>query len=491
VGGILGGDGARRRRGLEMSYSVLGIASLFGGIALVVAVAMLMRRSERRLGSGSGGPHLPTAPGGGTLDPISGYLDRMTGELALPAADVDEVRAELLDHILDSVASLVAEGMDRETAIREALGRLGPAAELGRQLRAAHQSTRRLLAGAGGGVFAAGGGFFFGYIVGGFMVTAVAVGLAAIGTALGAVGLHLPGLLQDPTGQAFNRILIGFTGAIAAGAATRYAARTTASVSHRTPRSVAPVWAVAGGIGFAWWALFGLIGYQNWATIAAETCIPVAAVAGAFWRVDRALPKMGRKVLAAALIAFIVVPLGLFAVGGSGSVSVSSVGEATPYQISDLHLDTVAPMAPSKWLSQSTPFETALDGNVRLVDGYELDAYLRSDPTQAAAVPALATVLANWRDLRFEAWHALPMDQPGPGGIDTRYSSPFETRPAVLDGETLHARFDFERLRDAATWWVVLTGVGPDGARYRLDEYGMGGSADFSGSAWDWLTAPQ
>jgi hypothetical protein len=50
--------------------------------------------------------------------------------------------------------------------------------------------------------------------------------------------------------------------------------------------------------------------------------------------------------------------------------------------------------------------------------------------------------------------------------------------------------FHFERLRDASPWWVVLTAVGPDGHRYLLDG-GQGGSSDFNGSAWDWLTAPQ
>jgi hypothetical protein len=37
---------------------------------------------------------------------------------------------------------------------------------------------------------------------------------------------------------------------------------------------------------------------------------------------------------------------------------------------------------------------------------------------------------------------------------------------------------------------VVLTGVAPDGQRYRLD-HGGGGTTTFYGSVWDWLTAPQ
>ena len=75
-------------------------------------------------------------------------------------------------------------------------------------------------------------------------------------------------------------------------------------------------------------------------------------------------------------------------------------------------------------------------------------------------------------------------------GVDTHYGSPFAVQPAVLQGDSLQAEFHFERMRDARSWWVVLTGVGPDGSRYRLGD-GSGNETDFNGSAWDWLTAPQ
>ena len=117
--------------------------------AFLIAAVTLVRRSEGRLGTGPDESDSPVTTGQAGADEISAYLDRMTTELRLPAADVAEVRAELADHLHDSIASLEAEGFEPERAIREALGRLGPPAALGRQLRAAHQSTRRLLAGAG------------------------------------------------------------------------------------------------------------------------------------------------------------------------------------------------------------------------------------------------------------------------------------------------------------------------------------------------------
>jgi hypothetical protein len=471
------------------------VAILVGSIALLVGAAALISRSGRRLGPGPGAPVAPGSfgsPGADAdPDPIAAYLDRMSGELTLPAADVAEVRAELADHLWDSVASLEAEGLDREAATREALGRLGPPAELGRQIRAAHQSTRRLLAGAGGGVFAAGGGFVLGYIGGGVVVTVLALGLYALVSGLAALGFHFPDLLQDSSGMGSNAILIGLTWAIAAWAATRYAARTSASVSHRTPRAVAALWALAGGLLFGWWSVFGLHGYQSWSVVAVELLIPVSAVAGAFVRTERGLFHAPRKVIAVGLIAFIILPLGLFAMAGTVTVSGSSAPQATSFQISDLHLDTVAPMAPAKWLGGDWAFRTSLDGSVKNSDGFEMVASLYSTDTQAEPTLALGAALANWKDVRFEAWHARSMEAPGPGGIDTGYSSPFTTKPAILESNSLQALFDFEHMRDAGSWWVVLTGVGPDGHRYRLDEFGFGNDTDFDGSVWDWLTAPQ
>ena len=467
--------------------TVYAIALLCGTIALVIGVVALMRRTERRLGPGPGGPSASTTPGAGAaIDPIAAYLDRMSGELALPAADVADVRAELADHLQDSIASLEAEGMGRESAIREALGRLGPAAELGRQIHAAHQSTRRLLAGAGGGVFAAGGGFVLGYIAGGFMVSAVIIGLAAVSGVLMLLGLHLPNLLSDTRGLGGNAMITVLATAIAAYAATRYAIRTSASVSHRTPRTIAVVWAVIGGLGFGLWALFGLHGYQTWYIVAAELLIPMAAVAGAFWRVERGLPQAGRAVLAAGLVAFIVLPLGLLAVAGGASVTVSSPGEATSFQMSDLHLDTVAPMAPTKWL----PEQDVISGDFAVDYAADLTVVTASRFSAEPATLPIQPLLANWRDIRFEAWHAISIDLPGPGGIDTHYTSPFAVQPATLHGDSLAASFPFQKYRDAGSWWVVLTAVGPDGRRYRLD-IGGGDYTSFSGTAWEWLTAPQ
>jgi hypothetical protein len=45
-------------------------------------------------------------------------------------------------------------------------------------------------------------------------------------------------------------------------------------------------------------------------------------------------------------------------------------------------------------------------------------------------------------------------------------------------------------MRDARSWYVLLTGVAPDGHRYRLGD-GTQDTTDFNGTVWDWLTAQQ
>ncbi|MGD0863636.1 MAG: permease prefix domain 1-containing protein [Candidatus Limnocylindrales bacterium] len=454
----------------------LAIVLFGGGPAFLIAAVALVRRSERRLGTGPDEFGPPVTPGQTGAVEISAYLHRMSTELRLPAADVAEVRAELADHLRDSIASLEAEGFELDRAIGEALGRLGPPAELGRQLRAAHQSTRRLLAGAGGGVFAAGGGFVLGYLGGSVLALLGFVAVAAVVALLGLVGVRLPDITSHDDGNTINSLLYVTAVAVAAATATRYAVRTSAGLSRRAPRTVAIFWAVGGALVFGWLAIFGMRGPQSWLSVAVELCVPVVAVASAFVRIERPMPHVGRWALIVGLsaVAVMVLALGLFAgVSTSGGAGTPQVAE---FQMSDLHLDTVAPMAPTTWLPEGT-----ITGG-----GWG------SDPASGGTSvgDTIARPLSNWTDVRFEAWHALPMDAASPGGIDTRYSAPFEVQPGILNGNDLTAVFHFERLRDAGPWWVVLTAVGPDGHRYRLDN-GGGGESYFSGSAWDWLTAPQ
>ena len=385
---------------------------------------------------------------------------------------------------LDSLSE--AEGFDPEGAIREALGRLGPPAELGRQLRAAHQSTRRLMAGAGGGVFAAGGGFVLGYLGGMALALLGFLTVVAVAALLALVGVRLPDIAPQDGGNTVNSLLYVAALAIAVATATRYAVRTSAGLSRRAPRTVAGFWAVAGALVFGWLALFGIRGPQSWPSVALELCIPLVAVGSAFFRIDRPMPHVGRWALIVTAISLAIVFLGTVAFTVSSTSSGSAPSAAPDLAVCpvsdqstscqpDLGLDTVAPMAPAEWLPGGT-FTGGGWGSDPASGGTRV-----SDTIDGQS-------LLNWTDLRYEAWHTVSMDEPGL--IDTRYSTPFAVQPAVLNGNSLSAVFHFERLRDAVWWMTFLTGVGPDGHRYRLGG-GGGGNSYFNGSAWDWLTAPQ
>jgi hypothetical protein len=475
-----------------MTINWLAAFAVFGGGgALLIAAVALVRRSERRLGDGSDEYGTPVTPRQTGDDEIAAYLDRMTTELRLPAADVAEVRAELVGHVRDSIASLEAQGFEPERAIREALGRLGPPAELGRQLRAAHQSTRRLLAGAGGGVFAAGGGFVLGYLGGIVLALLGFPAVSAVVALLAVVGVRLPDITSQDGGNTINSLLYATALALAAATGTRYAVRTSAGLSRRAPRTVAIFWAAAGALVFGWLAIFGMRGPQSWPGVALELCIPLVAIASAFVRIERPMPHVGRWAVIVAALSVVLISLSLVAVSGlstSRGAAPSLVVCSEPDQSTscqpDLHFDTVAPMAPPAWLPEGIVTGGGW-GSDPASGGTRVDGTVGSNP----AMP-IAQFRKNWHEIRFEAWHALPMDEPGPGGIDTRYSAPLAIQPAVLSGNSLSAVFHFERLRDAGEWWLSLTAVGPDGHRYRIAD-GGGGNSSFNGSAWDWLTAPQ
>jgi hypothetical protein len=455
-------------------------------ILLPVGTIKLVRRSERRLDWQPGDDDWPDSSAGTTEpDEVAAYLDRMASSLSLPAADVAEVRAELADHIADSIESLEAEGLDRAHAARESLARLGSPTELGTQIRVAHQSTRRLLAGAGGGIFAAGGGFVVGYFTG----LAIALGLFLVGALcvglLSMVGLRLF-VLESSQNNLLNSLFMAGTFVFGTAYATRYAVRVSAAYSRRAPRSVAVFWASASAIGFGWWAVFGLHGQMSWPAVVAYLCVPVVAFTAAFCRIDRPMPHVGRNVVLAGIGGFLIVVLGagmIFTATGSvqGGTTLTTIGIAHQQEPPR---GSLPPDAPAAWVPQGS----ISGGGWRSAD---TGGYLYSAITDQQAPISMATALTYWHALRFEAWHWMWPDNPdGVYGVDTRYSSPTFVLPAEIHETWLQAIFPFDRLRDPGPWEVLLTGVGPDGLRYVIADCG-GAETQFNGSVWDWLTAPQ
>jgi len=453
---------------------VIGLLGILSVLTLLVGTTVaLVRWSERRLDPGADARGL-SGPAATEADAVASYLDRLKVSLTLPAADVAEVSGEIQDHLRDSIAALEDEGFVYLDAVIEALGRLGPAAELGRQLSSAHQSTRRLLAGAGGGVFAAAGGLVLGWI-GGIALAYLVVICGALGFGLlSRLALPVPDFGSDGN-VTVNSLMMAGSLLVGAAVSTRYAVHTSAGLSRRTPHSVAPFWAVAGAIAFAWLAVFEMRGPQSWPGFVACLCVPVVSIGAALVRIERTITHAVRWALLAGLggSLTLLASLGLMlavTLADRSSPTVTA-SQAEP----DMHFGLVAPLAPQVWL----PDGTTTDG------GW-------TQPSQESGttfyVDIDATELANWHDLRFEAWRGLDDNE---AGLDPGFSTPLVSQPAARDGTTVAATIHFERMRDASSWWVFLTGLGPDGQRYRLGETLGGGSSIFYGSAWDWLTASQ
>ena len=223
-------------------------------------------------------------------------------------------------------------------------------------------------------------------------------------------------------------------------------------------------------------------GPQSWPGVVVAFCIPAVVVWAAFVRIERTMPHVGRWAVVVVLVSVVGSSLMFIAVAGasiSGGTSVVTENGQEP----DVHFDTVVLMAPAAWLPAGFPSGS---GWGQLASG---ETQVRFDFGSNPPTPT-TTALANWSDVRFEAWHALSMNDPSSYGVDPHYSSPFAIQPANFHDNNLDASFHFERMRDAKAWWVFLTGIGPDGRRYRLADGGGGGSS-FNGSVWDWLTAPQ
>lgn len=343
------------------------------------------------------------------------YLATVNAKLELPIETRREVRAELADHLSDSIAAIQAEGQDAGFATRESMARLGPADDLARDLSKTHQSTQQLLAGAAGGVWSAGIGAVQGYI---FAVTVflLAAILFTIGLrpAVDFVIAHVVRPNVDPNELGFGTALGGMLAWPAAFVAGRRGVRSSAEISGRPAARLGRWWALASLLGLGWLVMFVVTVQQSWLVVVVEIGIPIAFATGALLRVDSHLPNVrGRWGVAVAVAVLVVGSIpGLMAASFAGG-SVDG-GWDTGYTADSIGWNHVAPQWP--------------DDNMQFVvsDGVTAPATIQAGNESA---------LASFRDLRIEAWRAKPY--PGaPSGVflgllDTGYNAPFATVPAV------------------------------------------------------------
>ena len=347
---------------------------------------------------------------------LADYLDRLDTALDLSNPTRVDVRSEIRDHLEDSAAELVREGMGRDTAVSEAAARLGTPELLGRAIRKEQLTRRRLLTGLG----SAGVTALFGLTVGVAGGT-VAVFLAplvvhpAIALA-GFLGLHLylPDTVGWETQQRACAICVGiFLGA-------RRSAPLAAQATGRSRASMGPLWALAGALPFLVIALLIPLKLDIAAALSL-LLMPIAFALGVWKAQGPDDDLVSRRGIAGAALMLVVLlyPPGLRLWYFDPTTSVSAV----PVVASDARLT---------WSSD--------EGGI--------------------FVNATGVDQSRWHDLRVELWPAVPHLM----GIapDDRATAP---ALVLYPG----AQLDVNRLpAKPSDWWVALTATGPDGVRRTL-----------------------
>jgi diacylglycerol kinase len=243
-----------------MTINFVGIFFFIALLVLLAAVSIWVERRSARIEEDS--RDVARAVDARDLPPeVSEFLSALDGRLDMPAAVRAEIRLELADHLEDSIAAIEAEGLDRDRATREALARLGQPEDLAAQLRHAHQTTRRLLAGAAGGVFQAGLGVVWGAVLGYVaMLLVIVVFAILLNTALKPLvdlaASHLPNISTESQDLAANSAFGAAVLLFPAFLAARFGARACARMSRRSIRTVGLVWAGLGLLGIGYVVLF-------------------------------------------------------------------------------------------------------------------------------------------------------------------------------------------------------------------------------------------
>lgn len=432
---------------------------------------------------------------------IDEYLSRLGAGLDLPADVRAEIAAEMADHFRDSIAAIEAEGLEADRAAREAIARLGNPTELAAELTSAHRTTRRLLAGAAGGVFhatlGAAGGMVLGIVV---VAAALCESAVVTGTLLKPptdfVFASLPALRAALAGLPMVTALLAWAACMAVFLAARRGVAVSTRISRRTPTAVRRIWAVAGFALLFVAAVFVVSAPQNLLSVLSLLAVPFAFATGALTSSTPRISLQRRKVVAA---------IGVLAILSASFARNVPAWSGPPPDVADT---PQAHAAQLREFDRVAPAWTYVDGRPVLAEGGGLwgsgvirQAVGTLDPDPWSTSGPAARALSQFKDVRFEAWRAVRFDASPDIAEwipDPAYSAPYATAPADFNSVQFgpgHAEVEFDVGRVRTTEWIVfVTGIGPDGRRYRLNEpeYNMGGGpleSSFTGTIWQWLTA--
>jgi hypothetical protein len=431
---------------------------------------------------------------------IDEYLRRLGAGLDLPAHVRAEIASEMAGHFRDSIAAIESEGLDPERAAREAIARLGSPTELAAELTSAHRTTRRLLAGAAGGVFHATLGAAGGWLLGIAIVAAALCESAVVtGTLLKPptefVFASLPALRAALAGLPMVTALLAWACCVAAFVAARRGVAVSTRISRRTPAAVRRIWAAAGFALLFVAAVLMVSAPQNLVSVLSLLAVPFAFATAALTTTTPRISLPRGKVVAA---------IGVLAILSASFARNVPAWSGPPPDVADT---PQAHAAQLREFDRVAPAWTYIDGHPVLVEGGGLwgsgvitqtVGVWDFDPSSSGAA---AQALSQFKDVRFEAWRAVRFDASPDIAEwipDPAYSAPYATAPADFNDVQFgagraQAEFDVGHVR-TTEWIVFVTGIGPDGRRYRLNEpeFNMGGGpleSSFTGTIWQWLTA--
>lgn len=415
----------------------------------------------------------PTEPNSVSVA-VDRYLDALSGSLGLPAGIVADVRSEIGGHLTDTIDGLVADGSPRAMAVMEALRRLGPAQDLAVAIRHAQQTRRRLFAGIGGGIVTAP----LGLAVGIWLALGVALLLMPVVlTPLSMLEGHLAAGAALRRDLATTMVTLTAQG-VMFGVAARLVVRGAAAVSRRPATVVGRVVAFSCAPALGLLVLFVLPAPQAWMVIPFQFLPAIGVAVGATLRIDGPLPHIRRRTVLAGVLVYaitvVTLVLPVTRAEADGWLFDGAVG-----------LEVLPPPAPVALLPQTARIAGAGMGARCITRRSSIAACTFAASDHEHPSRRLSTV---WTDLRAEVWPAT-VDPSWPIGVDPTATAPIMTAPATRDGSDLVATVDIGMRRDGFAWWIVPTGIAPDGKRYRLSD-GDGVEIPFHGTIWEWLTAP-
>lgn len=413
----------------------------------------------------------PIVPGSSGLSPaFDAYLGSLATALELPADERLEVRDEIGAHLADLRAELIDAGLPPERASDEALRRLGPPEILGRELTQARQTRRALLAAVGGATVASGGAAVRGLILGVAAVTIAAVAGALLMAAVTRIFGDGSWTLSDAGWFTAFGIAAFWPAAWLGG---RTLVSVAARRSHRPAEQLRPWIAAIGALVVAWVTLVWLRAPQDLWSVIAAALVPVVFVAATVSGTDREAGRSRRARLAtlglfAALL--VAIPVLVWIAGTPVETRLSSTGSG-PYASMEDMLRATGFDLPGRFVADPPTVE---EGGMRVDHGYA-----------STSLGAAARFSTRWHDIRLEAWRASDEG----ASIDRAFDRPFATSPMTVDSGRFVGAVRIDGTRDVSQWWLVVTGVASDGGRDLIATIG-GANSTFTGSAWDWVTAP-